>query len=190
MVKIVCYLYIIILGSNMNDSVIKRVNKELFQILIIILSLYIIFNFLIISIRIDGSSMYPTLIDGERGIMLRTNVLNEPKKGDIIVFNGETNYDKHELIIKRIIGVGGDTVVIENNEVKVNNAPIDDSKRNPDTDMEDMQEITVPEGYYFVLGDNRNNSRDSREVGLIAKSDVIAVNGVIFWPLNKIKLMK
>lgn len=174
----------------MENRRLSILNIELFKTLIIILVLYVVFNFLIISIKIDGSSMYPTLDDGEKGIMLRTNFINKPHENDIVVFNGENTYGKKELIIKRIIAAGGDTVRIDNNDVIVNNKIIDDSYRNEDTQMDNMNQMKVPEGYYFVLGDNRNNSRDSRMVGLIEGSDIIAVNGIIFWPFNKITILK
>lgn len=167
-----------------------KFNRELLSLLVSLTIIYILFRFVFISIKVDGSSMEPTFLNGENGLMLRTNIINKPESFDVVVFKGETNYNEDYLIIKRIIGMPQDFVEIKNNQIYINGNKIDDSWRAPDTILEDLPSFYVPENKYFVLGDNRNNSRDSRSVGLINKNDIIAAGGMIFWPIDKFKFFK
>lgn len=164
-----------------------NLNRELIGLFTSLLIIYLLFRFVFISIKVDGSSMEPTFDNGESGLMFRTNLINHPQLFDVVVFNGENNYQENFLIIKRIMGMPHDTVEIKNNEVYINYKKVDDSWRNSNTILEDLPTFTVPEDHYFVLGDNRNNSRDSRSVGFISKDDIIAAGGIIFWPFDKIK---
>ena len=150
---------------------------------------FLIFHFLIRVVSVDGSSMVPTLQNGDR--LITSNLFYTPSYGDIVILSDNTGLD--EALVKRVIAVAGQTVDInENGEVlvdgKVLSEPyiaetISDSRRG-DWDYP----VTVPEGHLFVMGDNRNHSTDSRfkDVGFIDEKEVLG--RVIFrlLPVNKI----
>lgn len=151
--------------------------------------------------QVDGRSMQDTLQHGER--LLLSNFFYTPERGDIIVINrydSTRTYSEFELatattpLVKRVIGVGGDTVRITSDEVYVNGELLSESytkgsnfpdyiqTETPDGDITEVQEITVPEGCLFVMGDHRDDSLDSRfsEVGFIREENVM---GKAIWRL-------
>ena len=138
--------------------------------------------------QVVGNSMNSTLIDGDVLILSKANYrFFDIKRGDII----SLDYEDTKYLIKRIIGLPGDTVEIKNNILYINGEeyPEDylaDDIEYPDFSLVDLGYDVIPEDMYLVLGDNRENSLDSREIGLISKD---SVNGKIvlrIWPLNKI----
>lgn len=136
---------------------------------------------------IPSSSMEPTLqIDDKLIIEKMTYRFKEPERGDIVVFSPtetlkENNY--HEAFIKRIIGLPGDTVLVKQGEVYVNNKILPEKYIKEDPNY-DYGPITVPEGEYLVLGDNRNNSYDSHYWGFVPKENIIGRAFVRFWPFD------
>ena len=120
----------------------------------------ILLNFVIVNASVHHFSMEYTLSDGDRIVAFRlAYLINPPERYDIIVFN--RGPDDVMLYIKRVLGTPGDEVTILNGFVYVNNSPARvDFVRGVPTD--NFGPITVPDGYFFVLGDNRNNSIDSR----------------------------
>ena len=153
----------------------------------------IIRNFFFTLVLVDGHSMDPTLADGQRLVVSR--FLYEPKDGDIIVFHPHNEQDK--AYVKRVIATEGETVRIdyETDTVYVNGVPIEENYIN-DPDLvynygapnAADEEITVPEDCVFVMGDNRNNSRDSRteEVGFVTKDSIVGKAQFRLWPFNAI----
>ena len=139
--------------------------------------------------EISGPSMNPTLHHGERVIINKLVYLfDEPQKGDIIAFPYPANpLDKH---VKRIIGEPGDLIEIQGNEFYVNGQLLEDGF--VVDELVSVGDITYPvsvgEDEYFVLGDNRNNSKDSRSslVGLIQKENIIGKIWVRFFPFDSI----
>lgn len=137
-----------------------------FTVLIILL----LSCFLLRHAVVDGGSMDQTLADGQHLII--SDFLYTPKNGDIIVFQ-PLNAEKTTPLIKRVIAIEGQTVQMQNGVVYVNGVAISepyvflDGEISPD--HKDYPEILIPEGYVFVLGDHRNNSKDSRydEIGLV-----------------------
>ena len=140
-----------------------------------------------------GDSMNPTLQDGENLITDKiTYRFKDPKRFDIIVFPQKVNTSK--LLIKRIIGMPGETVEIKDGRVYINGYELNETYGNEV--MKDgglaSNAITLGKDEYFVLGDNRNNSQDSRfaSVGNIQRSDIIGRAWLRIWPLDKITLLK
>ncbi len=137
---------------------------------------------------IPSCSMYPTLQPGDRIIVNKLVYrFDEPERGDIIVFRYPL--DRSKDYIKRIIAVGGEKVAIRENYVYINGKPLKESYL-PRTELSDYDATVVPEGTFFVMGDNRNDSQDSRYWGMVPRRDVIGKAVFIFWPPERIGFIK
>lgn len=158
-------------------------------------------------VRVDGKSMYPTLKDGEFGF---TNVggvlLNGVERGDIVVVTMEEEGQKTHWV-KRVIGLPGDTVSCVNDVVYINGKVLDETKYiapdyrqslvdkfgyfnkvpNADnTNVEDFEEVKLGDDEYYVMGDNRPYSKDSRYVGPVKKSQIFAKKMLVLLPISDI----
>lgn len=119
---------------------------------------------------------------------------DSPKKGDVIVFKAPTNEDKD--FIKRVIGVPGDKVSLHDGEVLLNGKKLNESaylkpdvKTFPLEFLKEDQEVTVPEDSYFVLGDNRLYSSDSRAWGFVKKEAIIGKSLFVYWPPGRVRIV-
>ncbi len=172
----------------------KDIKKEIFEwikeIVIALIIVAFITTFIGQMTNVVGQSMVPTLNDSDRLIVEKlTKRFGEYDRYDIIVFP----HEKDILYIKRIIALPNDKVDIKDGKVFVNDEPIDDKYVFEEIDKYgDSLPLTVPEGQYFVLGDNRNNSYDSRylDVGTIKREDIIGKAVFRLWPLSKIGVIK
>ena len=166
----------------------KKIIKELYPYFIIIIVVVLFRTFIATPVRVDGSSMVDTLHNNE---ILILNKLNKSyDRFDIVVIK----YGKSKLV-KRIIGLPGESIRYENNVLYINNKAIEDVAiaRTSDFELKELYNIdTIPEDYYFVMGDNRGNSLDSRDyrVGLIKKSDIIGTTSFRVFPFTKIGSFK
>ncbi|NLG86526.1 MAG: signal peptidase I [Firmicutes bacterium] len=155
--------------------------------LAIVLALFII-TFVVQSFIVTGPSMEPTLKSGERLLINKFIYrFTEPTRGNIVVFHPLAR--PREDYIKRVIAVAGETVEIRDGKVWVNGtALIEPYIKEPTYGQ--FGPVRVPRGKIFVLGDNRNNSQDSRykEVGLVPLSSVIGKAMLRYWPLSRIKV--
>lgn len=170
---------------------IKEFLKDTAKIVIFVIIVLILIQYVISITKVVGSSMNPTLKDEEILILNKLKYrFQEIQRGDIVSLkHADTKY-----LIKRIIGLPGDTVKIENNAVYLNGKKYEEpylveDLEYDDFDLKDLEYSVIPENMYFVLGDNRENSLDSREIGLVKKEDIIGKISLRFWPLNKFKLM-
>ncbi|MDI9567869.1 MAG: signal peptidase I [bacterium] len=167
----------------------KGIVREYLECVAIALVLaFFIITFVVQSFVVDGSSMEPTLHHGQRLLVNKfIYYFTRPQRGDIIVFQYPAN--PREDFIKRVIGVGGDHIQIKDGKVFVNGHPLEEPYLLEPTygDFEG----TVPPDSYFVLGDNRNNSRDSRypDVGMLLREDIIGKAALIYWPPGDIGLI-
>lgn len=142
-------------------------------ILISILIGMLLKTYVFVFAHVSGYSMFPTFHDKQ--LVLIDKLYKNFKRGDIIVFNSHDPSDN--IYVKRIIGLPGDSVVIKNSEVYVNGKKIDEDYLPKNTHTEGKTDLKVPPNQYFVLGDNRTNSKDSRFIGTIDKSDIIGKVG-------------
>ena len=165
----------------------RQQRKEIIELLKVIGVTFIAFRYFLMSIRISGKSMMPTHVDGERGIMFRKTPFNLIKYNDVVVV--KLSVEK-SLLIKRVIGLPNDTIEIKDNAVYVNDRKITDKYRMIDSYLKKHSKVSLKDDEYFVLGDNRENSKDSRVFGAIKGDNIIAVNGIIYYPLAKIGLTK
>lgn len=159
--------------------------KELLNTALISLTIFFIFyTFLVQPHRVKGESMVPNFEDGELILTEKVSYrFSSPKRGDVIVFKapGLQNVD----FIKRIIGLPGDRVVISDGSIYINEAPLDESYETQSTQAE--LSTVIPENHYFVLGDNRSASSDSRSFGNIQRSSIEGRAWVVYWPPIKFK---
>ena len=178
---------------------------KVFVVSAIVILLFV--NFVAHPVRVDGRSMYPTLKDGEFGF---TNVggvlLNGVERGDIVVVTMEEEGQKTHWV-KRVIGLPGDTVSCVNDVVYINGKVLDETKYiapdyrqslvdkfgyfnkvpNADnTNVEDFEEVKLGDDEYYVIGDNRPYSKDSRYVGPVKKSQIFAKKMLVLLPISDI----
>ena len=133
--------------------------------------------------RVEGQSMAPTLEDQDRLIVNKLVYrIGEPRRGDIVMLYYPLNPDKS--FVKRVIAEEGDTVRIVDGHVYVNDVPMPDGFVAPEfRSHDDFGPTPVPEGYYFVMGDHRNNSSDSRHWGMVPKKYIIGRVQLRWWPI-------
>jgi signal peptidase I len=138
--------------------------------------------------RVEGLSMAPTLADQDRLIVNKlTYRLGPPRRGDIVMLYYPVNPDKS--FVKRVIAEEGETIKIEDGRVYVNNVPMaDDFVPAEYRSHENWAAEVVPEGYYFVMGDHRNNSSDSRNWGKVPKKYIIGKVQLRWWPIPTARL--
>lgn len=138
-------------------------------------------------------SMEPTLHEGQILIISKVNYLvGEPERGDIVVIDSKQDKLEHLNLIKRVVGMPGETVEIKDNKVYIDGKVLEpDFTQSPTPDF-GFVKTTIPEGEYMVMGDNRENSRDSRfeSVGLIGRDYLEGKAVFRLWPLNKLGKLK
>ncbi len=157
--------------------------KEIIPYIVIIITVVLIRTFLITPARVDGESMENTLYNGEIVLLNKIDLkLNGLKRFDIVVFKQEK-----DLLIKRVIGLPGETVEYINNELY-----IDNKKVGIPFEFENTNDFKyeVPDNEYFVLGDNRDNSKDSRYFGSVKLKNIKGKVKFILFPLKRIGKVK
>jgi signal peptidase I len=157
----------------------KRFAFDMIETLVLAVVLFLAINAVSARVRVDGYSMRPTLEDGEFVLVNKLSYrFGEVNRGDIIVFHFPMN--PQEELIKRVIGLPGDRVTVQDNRVHVNGQALSEPYI-AQTPLYDG-EWTVTDGHYFVLGDNRNNSNDSKDWGLLPAENVVGKAILIYWP--------
>ena len=185
---------------NINETV-WRILEFVAYALIALLIAYLIITYVGQRTVVDGDSMYPGLENGDNIIVEKLSYrFGDVERYDVIVFEYYDPFKNEDVYyIKRVIGMPGDTIFIEDGLVYVM-----DEEGQPEllgenygcySDARPMQAylasvpITIPEGQYFVLGDNRNDSYDSRQIWLIKKEDILGKAWIRFYPLTKFKFI-
>ena len=170
----------------------KGIIKEILSYALIILIVVTIRVFIFDPVRVDGPSMNTTLSDGEIIVLNKIEYRrHDIKRYDIVVVNVDG-----KKIIKRVIGLPNEKIEIKDNKVYADGKELDNSFTSSRTDDFDFETVLglkkIPGDSYFVLGDNREVSMDSRysEVGTIKKEQIVGKAALIVWPLNKIKIVK
>ncbi|MDX1379105.1 MAG: signal peptidase I [Anaerolineales bacterium] len=164
----------------------KRFALDIIETIVLAVILYFGINAISARVRVDGFSMNPTLQNGEYVLVNRLAYkLDIPERGDIIVFTIPT--DQKQELIKRVIGLPGETVSVRQNQVLINDVPLEEAyiAQSPLY----SGEWIVPEGHLFVLGDNRNGSSDSHQWGVLPMENVIGKALIIYWPPPEWKLI-
>lgn len=182
------------------QSLSKKVLKEVFDIIKIFLlcfvAVYLITTFIAKPIKIEGDSMYPILEDTEIGV---TNVFSakygDIKRGDVVIIYAK---DNDEFWVKRIIGLPNETISGKDDHVLINGKVLDEpylnteyvkNIRKNEAFTKDFNEVKLGKDDYFLMGDNRIVSHDSRARGPFQRKDIVGKNAVIIYPFEKIKIV-
>lgn len=165
-----------------------------------LVGVWLMTTFLFTPVRVDGLSMYPTLDDKDLGI---SNIFSAKYLGidrfDIVVVN-DKNTQSDDHWVKRVIGLPNETISCVNDTIYINGEPIEQpflDTEYADSQREmygyftgDFEEVTLGEDEYFVMGDNRTNSTDSRYVGPFTKENITCKDVFIYYPFNHFKVAK
>lgn len=166
----------------------KKANKDIFldylPYIVIILTVVIIRTFIATPIRVNGSSMDTTLHNGETMILNKLGMKTKGiKRWDIVVIETDTTH-----LIKRVIALPGETIKYEDGNLYINNKEMEDKYSL--TITEDFEEVTIGKNEYFVMGDNRYISEDSRMIGTINKSEIKGKTNIILFPIDRFGIVK
>jgi signal peptidase I len=156
----------------------------------------VVYQFILRPFEVKGDSMVPNFENNE---YVLTNILGlhfkRPELGDVVVFKAPP--DPKKAFIKRVIGVPGDKVMISQGKVYLNGNPLDESEylspslqTRGGTFMPEGVEKVVSENEYFVLGDNRNFSQDSREWGFVNRELIMGYSFYVYWPVSKMRVVE
>ena len=175
-------------------NVVKEIFSTILYILVVLLGTYLLITFVGQRTSVSGSSMEPTLSNNDQLILDKISYrFSEPQRFDIIVFPFQ--YAEKTFYVKRIIGLPGETVQIElQGNIYINGQILNEDYGKETINFAGLavEPITLGDDEYFVMGDNRNNSSDSRDpsVGNIRRSNIIGKAWVRIWPLNKFGVLK
>ena len=159
--------------------------KEIVEFIIVIIVVLLIKAFIVTPIRVNQSSMNNTLYD--KDIMLLDKIsyrFNKIKRFEIVVIKKDNEY-----LIKRVIGLPGEKIKYKSNKLYVNDTLVTENFLHKNTSDYELEE-EIPNGYYFVLGDNRPDSVDSRLIGLIKKEEIIGKTNLVIFPFNHFGIKK
>lgn len=191
---------IIDIDNNLEEDKMKKYNwRRLLSVVVLAIVLAVFFrSVLFASYVVDGESMEPTLYDGNL-LMVNKMIYNlsDVNRFDVIVFHANEDDD----YVKRVIGLPGDELEYKDDKLYVNGEYVEEDFLNgyvqasnswPTTDNFTLEETTgeetVPEGKLFVMGDNREDSLDSRSFGFISTNQIVGKVDVSYWPLSQMKL--
>ena len=163
--------------------------KDASKYIIVIIFALLFFIFVMGLQQVIGPSMNPTLNEGD--IIITNKFIYRFKsieRNDVVVISQDEKY-----MIKRIVGLPGETIEYQNNDVLINGKAYKETFTNSETEdftIQDLGYDVIPEDMYLVLGDNRENSLDSRTFGLISKNQIIGKAWIKIWPISKMKIIK
>lgn len=157
----------------------KKILKELVPYIVILVVVVLIRTFIVTPIIVDGDSMSPTLTDDE---MMLLNKLGSIERNDIVVINSEEGY-----IIKRVIALPGESIECRDGVIYINDEKYDD---NFASKTDDFVKQFLNDDEYFVMGDNRLVSMDSRVFGAVTKEEILGTTNFVIYPFNKFGKIK
>jgi signal peptidase I len=181
-------------------EVLKRIYStiiDVMQTFLMAASIFlVIYIFIMRPFQVSGESMFPTFKNKEYILTNRIGLrFDSPRKGDVIVFKAPNDSDKD--FIKRVIAEPGDSVFVKDGYVYVNGLQLDESaylasdvRTYGGSFLKEDQPVTVPEGNYIVMGDNRPYSSDSREWGLLGEEDIVGLSFFVYWPFNNMRMVE
>ncbi|SRR6266567_5032218 len=172
-------------SAEIKDSAKKsssHFTREIIETVALTVLIFLAIHFTVQNFLVDGSSMQPGLHTGEYVLVNKVAyTLHAPQRGDVIVF--ELPEDTSENLIKRVIGLPGDKLVLTSNTVTVDGVTLNEPYISAPNGTQG-ETLTVPPNVYFVMGDNRPVSDDSRDWGFVPKDDIIGKAVMVYWPLS------
>jgi signal peptidase I len=176
------------MNAEMNFEKRYRLVREVIETIVLTLLMFLVINLAVQNFDVDGHSMEPNLHDQERLMVDKwTYLFHAPSRGDIVVFVAPPQPTLD--YVKRIIGLPGDVITIHNTTVIVDGVTLNDTfvsaanQGNPFANKR-IENMVVPPNDYFVLGDNRGNSSDSRDWGFLPRKNIIGRAALVYWPLG------
>ena len=174
-------------------SAVKEILSWIVTLVIAVVAAMVIKNYVIINANIPSGSMENTILPGDDIFGFRlAYTFSEPKRGDIVIFNAPD--DPSEKYIKRVIGLPGETVTIENAQVYINGEPLEENYLKDEEWVNNAgpYEFQVPENSYLMLGDNRNGSSDARVWNntYVTKDAIVGKAILRYYPFNRFGVVK
>ena len=174
-------------------GIIRNIFGIMFFVVVVLAASYFVVTFVGQRTQVSGESMETTLSDGDHLIVDKISYrFRDPKRYDIVVFS--YRYEKNTYYIKRIIGLPGETVQISEGYVYINGALLDEHYGNEVMNNPGLaaEPVTLGPDEYFVLGDNRNNSQDSRSanVGVLRRDELVGRAWIRIWPFDKFGVIR
>lgn len=174
----------------------KHFFLDIIEVLVFAIAIFLFIYLLVLQPhKIKGASMEPNYPNGQYLLTDKvTYRLREPERGDVIVFEAPASDD--EEFIKRIIGIPGEIISIQDGAVYINSLKLDESyldnslQTSSSSFLKEGVETQIPSDYYFVLGDNRPYSSDSRTWGFVSKDKITGRAWIIYWPISDIGIVE
>jgi len=160
---------------------------EIVETLLLAAFIFFASRLFIQNFRVEGRSMYPGLQSDELVLVSKFAYLTgSPRRGDVVVISRPANPEQD--LVKRIIGMPGETVEIVNGKIYLNGIGYDESEYIQAPGNQSMASVDIPDSNYFVLGDNRVESEDSRRFGTVPSGAIVGKVWAIYWPLSEISI--
>lgn len=166
---------------------------EVIRTLLFVVAVTALFDMTIPRSLVDGSSMQPTFFDGERLVVSRIhNLFSAPGRGDVIVFNSMRSTEPNTMLIKRVIGLPGEQISFREGMVYVEGVLLDEPYIREACRLSSCndREIELGPDEFYVLGDNRNVSQDSRRFGAVTRDHIVGTVIFRYWPLDRFGLIQ
>jgi signal peptidase I len=166
-----------------------RLVREVIETIVLTILMFLVIRFAVQNFNIEGTSMEPSLHNQELILVDKwTYLFRPPARGDVIVFVAPPNPSQD--YIKRVVGLPGDVITINNTTVIVDGVTLRETYVDPNNqgniyDYKHIANMVVPPNHYFVLGDNRRGSSDSRDWGFVPKKNIIGRAAIVYWPLQQ-----
>jgi len=171
-----------VLCYNAATMKMKLTILEIVGTLVLALLIFLGVHFTLESRQVDGSCMEPNLYTGQRVLVCKAAYwFGDPHRGDVIVFRKPGEPER--VLIKRIIGMPGDRLEIQDGQVYIGDELLEEPYIKESTSS-DYSSIEIPMGHYFVMGDNRDYSSDSRSWGTMPRENIIGKAWLCYWPLS------
>ena len=170
---------------------VSRTSRWIIEVAVIVAAAFVLAflvqQFLVKPYVIPSPSMEPTLMEGDRVLVNRLAYrFHEPHRGDVFVFYppGRPGSDP---FIKRVVAVAGDTVAVHDGYLYLNGKPMTEPFIMQHPILNEFPEFTVPQGYVWAMGDNRNDSGDSRVFGPVSEKAIVGEAFAVYWPFSRVK---